>query len=55
MVLDELDWTETTESRLNPAELSQSHTLIAGINSAVDKLKEGTNENLRVFEYDNGS
>lgn len=30
----------------------QSKSLIAGINSSVEKLKEGVNENLRVFKFD---
>lgn len=33
----------------------QSKVLVAGINSAADKLKEGVNENLRVFSYDSDS
>jgi prolactin regulatory element-binding protein len=33
----------------------QTNTLVAGINSGADKLKEGVNENLRVFSYDDTS
>ncbi|ORY72905.1 quinon protein alcohol dehydrogenase-like superfamily [Leucosporidium creatinivorum] len=51
-LVHEYELSKTEDAPMSVAVEPTTKTLIAGINSAVDKLKEGTNENLRVFEYD---